>query len=261
MSWKKEKERLGKELIGILYDHGMIKTWYRDRPEGWTLVSGIWSPFYIQLRPLSSYPNSRELLSKVGIAMGKMIEEEVPQTINKLVGVAVAGIPIAVATTIFSGIPSCYTRKLEGIKTTADLEKWIQHYGEHSLVEGELKDGDVIAIVDDLVTKFDTKILAIEQIKHEVKRREKQTRRRLNVTCESVVVIIDREQGAAEVAKNVGIGLYSLIPFKSKGLWWLKGKMTEEEYKVIRDYLEDAGKYQYEEIKKELRQMALKANH
>ena len=51
MGWSEEKDQHGKEIIGMLYDQGMIRTWYRDKPEGWTLVSGIWSPFYIQLRP------------------------------------------------------------------------------------------------------------------------------------------------------------------------------------------------------------------
>lgn len=257
MTWKDEKEKYGKEIIKMLYQQGMIRTWYRDRPEGWVMVSGLWTPFYIQLRPLSSYHNSNEMLKKIGIAMGKLIKHEAPH-VNKLVGVAVAGIPIAVAVTIFSGLPSCYTRKLEGVRNVTDLQDKIEKYGEHSLVEGEIEDGDVIAIVDDLVTKFDSKLLALEHVKYEAQMREKAIGKKLHVTCKDVVVLLDREQGALERAKSLGMNLFSLIPFKSKGINWLKDKMAPPEYQVIVDYLSNDAKYQNKGMQKELMEMAVK---
>jgi len=45
--------------------------------------------------------------------------------INKLIGVAAADIPIAAAITMREGIPSCYTRNREGVKTVKDLESRI----------------------------------------------------------------------------------------------------------------------------------------
>jgi len=257
MTWTEEKERLGKEIIYMLYDQGMIRTWYRDKPEGWVMVSGLWTPFYIHLRPLSSYSNSREILRRVGIALGRMIRQEAPH-INKLVGVAAAGVPIAIAITMQEGIPSCYTRKLEGVKTIEDFESRIRDYGEHSLMEGEIEDGDVIAIVDDLVTRFDSKILALEQVRYEVKRREKETGKKVNVTCKDVVVLVDREQGAFERARSLGMNLYSLIPFKSKGIHWLKKRITSIEYEIMLDYLNDDLKYQDKKIQSRLIDLALR---
>jgi len=104
------------EIIAELYEHGLIKTWFRDKPEGWKLVSGIWSPFYIQLRALPSYPS---LLKKIGQQMGEMIKEEC--SIERVLGIAMAGIPIAVAISVEHSIPLCYTRKLEG---ATSLEEW-----------------------------------------------------------------------------------------------------------------------------------------
>lgn len=230
MSWKLEKEKLGKEIICSLYERGMIKTWYRDKPEGWVLISGIWSPFYIQLRPLSSYP---KLLKKIGYAMGKMIKEEA-KGVSKVVGVAMAGLPIATAIALCHGIPSAFARKLEGIKTLQGFRASIGKYGEHTLVEGDFKNGDKIIVVDDLVTKFDSKLIVIEQVKYEV-----ESRGLSNVICRDVGVLIDREQGACQRAKEYGISLYSLIPFETKGLPWLKEKMSSQEYQVIMEYLED----------------------
>lgn len=246
MAWKDDKEELGKEITRLLYEKGLIKTWYRDNPGGWKLVSGLWSPFYIQLRPLPSYP---ELLRKVGYALGKIIKEEC-KAVNKVVGVAMTGIPIACAITLQEGIPSLWTRKID--VSSGEFKKYIQSYGEHTLVEGEFETGDRIAVIDDLATKFDSKLVAIEQISHETKKRG------LKVACDDVVVLLDREQGAAEVASQHGISFHSLIPFKSKGIEWLKTSLSEIEYEVITEYLRDEKKYQDAEVQEELYGVCLK---
>jgi orotate phosphoribosyltransferase len=213
------------------------------------MVSGLWSPIYIQLRVLSCYP---ELLKTVGHAMGKMIKEEAGQ-VDKLIGVAMAGIPIAAAISICEGIPSGFTRKLEGVKTYEELANKIQEYGEHGLIEGDLKSNDKIVVVDDLVTRFDSKLLAIKQVEYEAKKRKLE-----NVRCQDVAVLFDREQGAKERAQEHGINLYALIPFRSRGLDWLKeaGKISEEERKVIEDYFNNPPKYQDAKIQMELAERA-----
>jgi len=247
MVWKEEKKRLGKEITCLLYEKGLIKTWYRDNPEGWTLVSGLWSPFYIQLRPLSSYP---ELLRKVGYALGEMVREEC-KDVNKVVGVAMTGIPLAVAISLQTDIPAGFTRKLEHVRSSDDFKRNIQRYGEHTLVEGEFENGDRIAVIDDLATKFDSKLVAIEQINQEAKKSG------ITVKCKHVVVLLDREQGAVEVASQHGISFHSIIPFKSKGIAWLKNLLSEIEYKVITEYLRDEKKYQDAEVQEKLYELCV----
>jgi len=249
VTWIEEKELLGKEIMELLYEKRLIRTWYRDMPQGWTLVSGIWSPFYIQLRPLCSFPG---LLKKVGTAIGKMIRQEIPET-TKVIGVAMAGIPIAIAIALVEGIPATFTRKLEGVRTLNDLQTVITQYGEHALLEGELTDSDRLVIVDDLVTKFDSKLIGIQQVKFEVERRGLR-----DINVNAVVVLLDREQGASDIAKQHGIALHSLIPFKSKGIGWLADKMSTTELTVIEDYLENPEKYQNVELQKDLRNKAEK---
>jgi len=231
----------GKEIVVELYRHGLIKTWLRDKPEGWRLVSGLWSPFYIQLRSLPSYPS---LLRKIGMHMGEMIEKEC--NADRVLGIAMAGIPIASAISVGHGMPMCYTRKLEGATSLEGLKTAAMKYGEHSLVEGEIADGDKFVAVDDLVTKFDSKMVAIEQLKMEGEKRG------VKVECRDVAVIIDREQGAEEIAKKHGIKLHAIIPFKSRGIEWLRDFILEKEYEVIKDYLDNSEKYQDEKKRKEL---------
>lgn len=251
MRWSEEKEKLGRNLTILLYNMGAIRTWYRDKPSGWTLVSGMWSPFYIQLRPICSYDNAAYLLKYVGRAVWRIMEEEA-HNVNKLLGVAFAGIPIAIATTMVSSIPSCYTRKDESKNHPGHLAKTVASYGEHALIEGELKEGDVIAIVDDVVTKFDSKLVAISQLEHEIKRRQLNAK----IKCSDVIVLVDREQGAAERARQWGINLHTLIPFSSKGIEWLKGHITSEEYTVIKDYLSEPLMFQDEKVKLRLEKSA-----
>jgi uridine monophosphate synthetase len=243
MSWEKEKGRIGEELVRALYHHGLIRTWYRDNPRGWTLVSGLWSPVYIQLRPLSSYP---ELLRTVGGALGRLIAEECAD-LTRVIGVATAGIPIATAVSLMADIPSCFTRRLEGVRSLQDLNQFLKGYGEHSMIEGILEDGDRVGIVDDLVTKFDSKVLALKQLEFELQLRGLQ-----QVTCSDIIVVLDREQGATERAKDYVITLHSLIPFRSQGIKWLKEVLADREYEIIHDYLRRPEHYQDPHVHAEL---------
>lgn len=249
MNWLKEKEILGKQLINELYEHGLIKTWYRDNPKGWKLISGVWSPFYIQLRQLVSYPKT---FKKASEAIGLMIKNEAPH-INRLIGVAMAGIPLAVGASLFLELPLAFTRKFEGIKEVKELEIKISEYGEHSLIEGELSSNDNIVIIDDLVTKFSTKKIAIHQVQNEVNRQKIK-----NVSLRDVMVLLDREQGAREEAKINNINLYSIIDFKTSGVRWLKEKFSKIEYEVISEYLDFPEKFQNEDIQSELSKSLLK---
>jgi Orotate phosphoribosyltransferase len=247
MTWEREKERFGREIIRGLYTEGMIRTWYRDNPEGWRLMSGLWSPFYIQLRPLSCYP---ELLKRVGVGLGTLLKQEMPY-VNRCVGIAMAGIPIATAISLMEGIPSGFTRKLEGVQTVGELHSFIARYGEHALVEGIFEEGDRIALVDDLATRFDSKLIALEQMRRELERRGC-----VRTRVEDVVVLLDREQGAGDAARARGVCLHALIPFRTRGLSWLSEDLAEEEYHVLVDYLGDPEKYQDPAVQKKLRAQA-----
>lgn len=219
---------LKQEIMNEIYENRMLLTSERDRPEGWKLISGLWSPFYIQLRLISSFP---ETLSKVGKAMAMMIQEEAPH-VNKLVGIAFAGVPIATVVSIESKLPAVHTRKIAGVKSSEDFKKALQEYGQHTLVEGLLEEGDALCLVDDLVTGLTSKLTAREQVQAEL-----DSRGIKDVTCDDVAVLIDRQQGASEAAKKSGMNLYALIRFVDDGLPLLKGRMSASEHRLISDYL------------------------
>ncbi len=247
MSWHEEKIGSAKAILRLLYEKRMIRTFYRDKPDGWTLVSGLYSPLYIQLRPLISYP---DVFAEVCSALARMAHEEAPE-IRRVVGIAMAGVPIAAGMCFAGRMPGCFTRKMEGVKSVEDFRRKISEYGEHALVEGEIQDGDNLALVDDLVTRFDSKLIAFEQIRREIERRKLK-----NVSCSKVIVLIDREQGASQVARTLGFEILSLIPFKTMGLDLLKGILAEDEWRVIKDYLDDPQVFQDQSVQNRLERMS-----
>lgn len=208
----------------------MLLTASRDKPEGWTLHSGLWSPFYIQLRILSSFP---ETLEKVGKALGALIKEEAPH-INRIVGIAFAGIPIATAISLSTGIPACHTRKIVGVRTEAELRDAIEKYGQHALLEGEVQEGDAICLVDDLVTGMESKLVARGQVVAELEKRGIS-----DFSVDDITVIVDRNQGAAQRARQLNIKLHPLINLVDEGLPMIEDLMSPEEFKMVTDYLTD----------------------
>ncbi|MCW3983701.1 MAG: hypothetical protein NWE96_06865 [Candidatus Bathyarchaeota archaeon] len=236
----------------------MIETWYRGNPKGYILRAKIWSPIYINLRPMGSKKTSKQILCDIGGALGGLISTKTP-AVTRTVGLYMAGIPLASAITISTGLPSCYGRHIESVEDVADfykklpdLKTKLSSHGHHALVEGDFQNGDKVAIIDDLATKFNTKLIAKAQILQAAKDKG------VEITCDDVVVLIDREQGATEAAKENGMNLWSLIRLKSEGVHWLEEKMDKIEYETVVDYLENEQKYQKPEMQETLRQIALK---
>ncbi len=249
MTWNKRKEELARRIVEMLYSNRMIRTFYRDKPEGWNLISGLYSPVYIQLRPLISFPN---VFRTVCEAMAEMVKEEAPGT-TKIIGIAMAGVPLCAGMAVCGDISAGFTRKIEGVKSVEALRSTIQSYGEHSLLEGELKDSENIVLVDDLVTKFDSKLVALEQIRMETSNRNLH-----DVKCDTIAVVLDREQGGKQAAAVIGKKLISLVDFRTLGLPLLRDAMNSYEWEVISDYLEQPDKYQNIEVQKQLSKRAAK---
>jgi len=236
---------LGRILLEHLYRRGLFRTWLRDKPEGWELVSGVWSPFYIQARYVPSYP---ELLRFVGQALAEVIRNEVGPC-DSVVGLATAGIPLATAAALELGVSMCYTRKLNGVRTIEDLTSRARDYGDHAMLEGTLASGNRVVLVDDVSAQFTSKQIAHWQITTEVR-----NRRLHSVSIPAVAVLVDREQGSAATAASsqLGLDIVSVVRLKSEGLHYLRDILLPREHEIVSSYVEDPYAFQDLRLRKEL---------
>lgn len=259
------REISGEEAMKSLYAQGFIQTLYNTKSkkhqiEGWVLKSGIWSPWFLNLRPLGDSP---ELAQEISFAMNKMIRKNVPG-LTRIVGIEMAGVPLAASIGISSDadnyclpIPYAYTRPLPGglkprtpkeaEEMLGKMEKPDYQYGQKELVEGTLRSGDVLCITDDMVTDFGSKLIARSIIGYELKRRGIE---RESVKMDHVAVVLDREQGGEAEAKRHGMQLQSFIKFKSS-LGVLESSMRPEEFALVTDYQNDPNKYQNKDLQRE----------
>jgi len=262
---EKEIEESARRILTDLYKGGLIETLYNTKHEyhqnkGWTLKSGAWSPWYFNLRPVGNLPR---LVFDIAFVMNHMIRDKAPG-VNQLLGIEMAGVPLVAAIGTVRGpgtefIRYSYTRPLEEkARTPEQAERMLARmkgfeYGGKELVEGRFEDGENICIVDDMVTNFGSKLIAKMILEHELERREVK-----NCKIEHVAVVLDREAGAEENAKEYGMQLHSLIKFKTKGLDWLKDIMITEEYQLLTQYQADPKRFNGKKERTEAIETAIK---
>lgn len=277
MSWEKEKERLGEDITRRAYRMGLIETLDNPREEkyknGWDLKGIGWTPYYINMRNTGSHADGPRLLYDIGYAMALMIKNEIAYKENlKLLGVDMAGIPLTAAISIAAEkelglkIPYVYTRPLptgkartvdEAKEALKNLEKGniYNKWGAHSLVEGFINKGEDFIISDDIATKIDSKLIARELFYYELRRRNIALN---EVTCNKIIVVYDREQGAERICKDplVNMELFAFVPFASKGIYWLKNDMHPEIFRLVVDFMKNQEAYQTPEKQKEAIEIA-----
>jgi orotate phosphoribosyltransferase len=175
-----------------------------------TLKSGLKSPFYIDLRLLASYPDVLELSAA---ALAELIT---PLQYNRLAAIPYAALPIGVALALHIKRPLIYPRK----------EK--KEYGTSKQIEGEFKSGETALVVDDLITKGDSKIEAIAPLKEAG----------LNIT--DIAVLIDRESGGVQAMAAAGVTVHAVLRLTEMlDILQRAGKLDSPSRQKIDQWLQD----------------------
>ncbi|BBL48115.1 orotate phosphoribosyltransferase [Metallosphaera sedula] len=168
------------------------------------LTSGKTSPYYIDLRRFPSYPEFRQVVDEA-------IKKVEKVDFDFVMGVATGGVPLASFLACKMGIPMGYVR----------VER--KGYGTDKLVEGEVT-GRKVLVVDDVATTGGS----LERASAEIVRS--------GGKVVGALVIVDREEGASEKLRSLGIDFISVFKI-SDILRSLSSSLSENERKLIEEYL------------------------
>lgn len=146
------------------------------------LTSGRLSPYYLDLRVLPSNPEAFHLCIE---AYRKLADRVGLENFDLLVGVPTAGMVFASALAYRLKKPLAYVRK--------EAKGW----GLKRAVEGKVKPGDRIILVDDLITTGKSLLEAAEAL------------REAEGKVLGAIILIDREEGGVENLSKHGINLHS----------------------------------------------------
>ncbi|MBF0316756.1 MAG: hypothetical protein HQL04_01155 [Nitrospirae bacterium] len=267
------RQQWSRDLIIDLYKEGYLQTLWnaaekKNKAEGWWLKSGIWSPWFFNMRHVGSSP---KLFYDLCSAMADMVAQH---DVSLLIGIEMAGIPlvggIAVAMYAQNKRPQAigFTRPLpkkartsiEALQLLQDYDELAGSYGQKSLVEARLCQNATVGIVDDMATDLESKIMARLLVLREAQLQG------INLQCNKVFYILNRNkhnrQKALDFANEKDPQLYPaalelnyIIEFDD-ALPFLRPCMKPEEYEAVAAFQENREQFQDEQTQKDLIKLA-----
>jgi orotate phosphoribosyltransferase len=156
------------ELAAALAQHAYL--------EGdFLLRSGRRSRYYLDKYRFETRP---ELLAPLGERLAEIVAEAEPEAV-RLAGPELGAVVLAAAASLASGLPFLIVRKEA------------KEYGTAKRLEGLWETGERVCLVEDVVTSGGAALAAVQAL------------RAAELLCETVVCVVDREEGgAAELARH-----------------------------------------------------------
>lgn len=198
-------------LAQILWDLGAVQFGNFTVSE-----SAVSSPVFVNPKVLISNPTALRVASKLmqqEINLAQSLRRPKVHQFSLVAGVPVGGLLLASAYSLETNIPLIYARsRPEGT-------------GKRG-IEGRFKKDDTVLIIDDLITRGSS-ILETAALLEEN-----------DLKVKDVIVLIDREHGAAERLRRQGYNLISILKLDVMlNLYMSKGLITEEQYRTCAEYL------------------------
>jgi orotate phosphoribosyltransferase len=159
------------EIADLLKQHGAVE--FGD----FVLASGAKSTYYLDIKSAVTSP---QVLGAIGNVISAMA------TFDVVAGVAVGGVPIAVATALASGRPYAIIRSAD------------KGHGKKERIIGDIK-GKKVLLVEDVTTSGGSALYGINEL------------RAAGAVADMVITVVDRESGATEKMKERGVRLFSLV--------------------------------------------------
>jgi orotate phosphoribosyltransferase len=161
-----------------------------DKHKGFTLASGVTSPFYVDCRVLMAHPAPRALVAQLAFDAMKNL------SVDCIGGLELGAISIAAA------ISDQAHRNKKDWRTFV-VRKQAKDHGTGKLIEGAAQAGDRAVVVDDVLTSGGSVMKAV------------QAARDAGLTVSHALVIVDRqEQDGRKKVEDLGVTLISLLTIK-----------------------------------------------
>ncbi|HLB26759.1 MAG TPA: phosphoribosyltransferase family protein, partial [Dehalococcoidia bacterium] len=176
------------------------------------------SPVYVNLRLLSSNPRALQ-------RAGRVIHEEVQtlqrmrnprvQPFQRVSGIPFGGLHLALAYSLASKVPLVYIHPAK------------ERNGARAFVEGKHERGEIVLLVDDLITSGGNVIETAAFLKMEA-----------GLQVKDVVVLLDRQEGAEERLRRHGYNLISILGLEAMLNYLMaSGRIDEQWYRLSVDYV------------------------
>jgi orotate phosphoribosyltransferase len=178
--------------------------------------STVSSPIFVNPKVLISNPTALRVASKLmqqEIDLAQSLRRPRVHSFSLIAGVPVGGLLLATAYSLETNIPLIYARsRPEGT-------------GKRG-VEGNFETGDTAIIIDDLITRGSSVLETASLLEEN------------GVKVKDVIVLIDREHGAAERLHRQGFNLISILKLDVMLTHYVsRGLITEETYRICAEYL------------------------
>lgn len=174
------------ELAKAFHD---TKSFKWDQGKGFTLASGLTSPFYVDCRSLMAHPGSRRLVASLACETLKPVE------LDCLGGLEIGAISIATSISDFA-----FASQPKRTWKTFVVRKQAKDHGLGKLIEGSFLPGDRAVIVDDVLTSGGSLLKAVAAA------------RGAGLIVTHALVIVDRkEQDGRKKVEAEGLTLLSLL--------------------------------------------------
>jgi orotate phosphoribosyltransferase len=178
MTINEMKERLGEIILERSFR-------YSDNPP-FTLASGRQSNYYFNCKPTTLDPEGMNLIGEIIFDMIK------GSAITAAGGLTLGADPIANALSVIS------YQKGKPINSFI-VRKDVKNHGTKSAIEGNVKAGDRVLIIDDVITTGASTITAIEQAGQ------------AGLIIDRVITLIDREEGGRENIRKYTENIESVL--------------------------------------------------
>jgi orotate phosphoribosyltransferase len=172
-------------------DHSVLVTLLAERSTKrgqFTLASGKQSKYYIDARLTTMSPEGLLVIGRLGL----LTLRQSGWAVDAVGGLTLGADPISYAISYASAGSD---RPLRAFT----VRKEIKAHGTGKIIEGPFREGDRVAVIEDVITTGGSAIRAIEAI------------RAAHGTVEGVLALVDREEGGRQAIEAAGVSIISLV--------------------------------------------------